>query len=64
MKTRLFACGLSAAVLSLLIAACGHRESPTEPTPTCSYTISPTSAAIGSEGGNATVTVATISGCA
>ena len=64
MKTRLLACGLSAAVLSLLIAACGHRESPTEPTPTCSYTISPTSAAIGSEGGTGTVTVTTTAGCA
>lgn len=64
MKTRLFTCGLSAAVLSLVIAACGHRESPTEPTPTCSYTISPTSAAIASEGGNATITVTTTAGCA
>jgi hypothetical protein len=43
-------------------AACGHN-SPTEPTPVCSYTISPNALAFGSDGGNGSVAVTAPATC-
>ncbi|HET7697546.1 MAG TPA: BACON domain-containing carbohydrate-binding protein [Vicinamibacterales bacterium] len=63
MKVRLLACGLMTAALAVFVA-CGTDSSPSEPTPTCTYTISPASATIPSNGGNGTINVTTAAGCA
>jgi hypothetical protein len=41
----------------------GDGDSPTEPSPVCSYTIAPANRAFGSEGGTAQVSVTTAPGC-
>ena len=48
---------------SLGSATCGH-ESPTEPTPVCSYGVSSASAAFGSDGGPGSVAVTAAADCA
>src|SRR5215204_6444224 len=64
MPSRLRIYALSIAVASSLVIAC-DQKSPTEPTATCAFTLSPvTSVPMGSDGGTATVTVATTPGCA
>jgi hypothetical protein len=52
------------AALSVGIASCVKKTSPTEPTPVCAVAISPGTAAFGSDGGSGTVTVTTPAGCA
>ena len=64
MNARLLGCALSIAAVSSIVAACDRQKSPTEPTPTCAYTISPASSSTGSEGGAVAVTVTTTPGCA
>jgi hypothetical protein len=54
---------LAAALVSMTMVSC-NKSSPTEPTPVCSYTISPANAGMASDGGTATVTVTTTAGCA
>ena len=50
-------------ILAVPLAGCGGDD-PTEPTPVpCSYTLSPTSRTIGSDGGTGVVTVTTRSDC-
>lgn len=50
--------------LALLhLSGCGH-SSPTEPSPSCSYTVSATSLAVGPGGGTSTITVGSAPGCA
>ncbi len=58
--TRLFV----VAAVSLGFASCGGADSPVEPTPVCSFAISPANGAFASEGGTATVTVTVAAGCA
>jgi hypothetical protein len=52
-----------AGLLSITLVSCGE-SSPTEPTPVCSFGISPASGTIDSGGGTGTVTVAVAAGCA
>jgi hypothetical protein len=49
-------------VLSVGSASCGHG-SPTEPTPACSYTLSPASQAFGSDGGTGSIAVTAAAAC-
>ena len=49
--------------LSIILVSCGE-SSPTEPTPVCSFAISPGSGTIESGGGTGTVTVTVAAGCA
>ena len=63
MSTRYLSCvGLCAFVAASLIS-CNKHASPTEPTPVCTYTISPATVALGSDGGTGTVTVTAPDGC-
>jgi hypothetical protein len=52
------------AALSVGIASCVKKTSPTEPTPVCTLAISPGTAAFGSDGGSGNVTVTVSAGCA
>jgi hypothetical protein len=51
------------AALSVGIASCNTRSSPTEPTPVCSIAISPADLTFGSDGGTGSVTVSVAAGC-
>ena len=53
----------AAAVCVGLIACGGDDDSPIEPTPVCTYTISPGNQSFGGEGGTGNVSVATEAGC-
>ena len=50
--------------VSVGFASCGGAESPIEPTPVCSFAISPAAGGFASDGGAATVTVTVAAGCA
>jgi BACON domain-containing protein/all-beta uncharacterized protein len=63
MNARFVICASLAGLLSATLISCGE-SSPTEPTPVCSFAISPTSATIESGGGTGTVTVTAAAGCA
>lgn len=62
MRSVLPGCGVL--VAAALIAAAGCGDGSTEPTPVCSYTISPAAQGFGHAGGSGTVTIATSAGCA
>jgi hypothetical protein len=62
MSTRLVVCASLATLLSAGLMSC-EKSSPTEPTPTCSLTISPGTATIDSGGGSGTVAVTVAAGC-
>ena len=57
---------LPGVIVSVVAAgvACQGNKAPTEPTPSCSVTISPAGLAFGSDGGTGSVTVSTAAGCA
>lgn len=55
---------LLVAAVSVGTPTCERRHAPTEPTPSCSYTIAPPSVAFESAAGNTNVTVTTAAGCA
>lgn len=63
--TRKFVMSLTLVALAFATSAgCGSDgDSPTEPSPVCSYTIAPATRAFGSEGGTAEVSVTTAQGC-
>lgn len=63
MRTSVLKPCLLVAVAFLAGASCGGGDSPTDPTPVCSYTLSPGSRAFGSDGGTGSVTVAAAAGC-
>jgi hypothetical protein len=46
-----------------LAAACGGKKSPSEPTPSCSFAVSPGTAAFGADGGTGGVSVTSPAGC-
>jgi hypothetical protein len=52
------------AALTIGVASCNNKGSPTEPTPLCTIAISPGTVTFGSDGGSGTVTVTTPAGCA
>jgi hypothetical protein len=62
MHQRFLICASLAAVLASALLSC-NKTSPTEPTPVCSFTISPANATVESDGGTGTVTVAVAAGC-
>lgn len=49
--------------VSIGFVSCGATESPIDPTPVCSFAISPAAGTFGSDGGAATVTVTVAAGC-
>ena len=53
-----------AAVLAAGAINCSEKSSPTEPTPVCSYALSPAAITVGSDGGTGTVAVTAGAGCA
>ena len=62
MNARLLGCVLLTAFLPAMLVSC-DRASPPEPTPVCSFTISPGSGTIESGGGTGTVSVTAAAGC-
>jgi Putative binding domain, N-terminal/Viral BACON domain len=62
MISRLCICASLAILVSATLVSC-NKASPTEPTPVCSYLVSPGSSAIPSDGGTGTVTVTAPGGC-
>ena len=54
---------LAALALASTLGCGGDGDSPTEPSPVCSYTIAPANRAFGSDGGTAEVSVTTAQGC-
>jgi hypothetical protein len=62
MNSRVWAATL-AAFVSIPLASCGNHP-PTGPTPVCSYAISPSTLAVGGDGGTGKVTITTAAGCA
>ncbi len=50
-------------VCALVVLTVGCTAPPTQPTPSCTFSLSSTSAAVGAEGGTVSVAVATQSGC-
>jgi hypothetical protein len=63
MKKFLMFSTLLALVLATSPGCAGDGDSPTEPSPVCSYTIAPGNRAFGSEGGTADVSVTTAQAC-
>ena len=59
-----FRIGISLAALVWITLVSCDRQPPTEPTPVCSYAISPAAQALGSDGGTGTVTITAPAGCA
>jgi hypothetical protein len=47
-----------------LAAACGGKKSPNEPTPSCSFAVSPAAASFAPDGGTGGITVTSPAGCA
>jgi len=64
MNARSLGYTLSIALVLSLAVGCDHRKSPIEPTPVCTYTISPATSSMESEGGTGTVNVNTTAACA
>ena len=64
MRARLRNLVVLVAALSVGIASCTKKGSPTEPTPVCTIAISPRTATFAGDGGSGSVTVATPAGCA
>lgn len=62
MKSSLFVAVVSVLVVSATFVSC-NRTSPTEPTPVCSFALSPGSAGISSDGGTGTVSITAPAGC-
>lgn len=52
-----------AALLLLSTVACGQSSSPTRPTPSCSFTLSPTTQSVPAAGGSFSAAVTTTSAC-
>jgi len=64
MGTRLLNGGALVAALLVAGAGCDEHRSPNEPTPVCSFAISPANQVFGSDGGAASVTVTAPAACA
>ena len=62
MRVRAFAVLVFIGSLSAVIAACGSK-SPTEPTPSCTATLSPLNQTFDANGGTGSVTVSVSAGC-
>ncbi len=62
MRSVLLGCGVLVAAALIAVMACGRGS--TEPTPTCSYSISPGARGFANEGGSGSVTITTSAGCA
>jgi len=61
--SRFFVSVSLAALVSAGLASCNKHASPTEPTPVCSYSISPATLTLGSDGGTGSVAVTAPAGC-
>ncbi len=63
MKTPLVS-GLPILVAALILAAgCGSKKGPSEPTPSCSFAVSPATASFTPDGGTGALTVTSAAGC-
>ena len=64
MKAKLRRSVLLSLAVVLIIAGCEAHKSPTEPTPSCTFSLSTGAATVGSGGGEGNVTITTQAGCA